>query len=150
FLNENKQILGVEKNKNYELSKVYIDHDGNQFYRFENNLKIKVPADKNVYYQMAGEIVPVKEGITLAFNKDGKLVSAIKVDLTEDNIKEIFIKFKKFSEYRYKPLQDSYDEIEKEIQEELKRREEKKKRKKEEPVVKTIIPTPTIKNYMIK
>ena len=131
YIKENLPKLGLDTSKTYKLDKCFIDKDGNHFIKFASDSILKVPKERNVYYDIAGKEVPVREGITLSFNKEGKLVSCLKKEINEARKSDLLDIFRIFAEYRYKPLQDSYDEIEKEIEAEKQRREEARRKKQE-------------------
>lgn len=134
LLNTNKEKLGLSKEKNYSVHRTFVDSNGNTFVKFTNDLELKIPDDKNIYFNMAGDKIPMTEGITLVFNKEGSLISALNKEITSEDKQDFLKIFQKYADFKYKPLQEAYDEIGDEWEAELKRREEdRRKRKTEEP-----------------
>jgi hypothetical protein len=111
-----------------------IDDKGNRIIKLVRDYELKIPDEKDVYFTRKNEKMPVRDGITFVFSKDNRCISCISKELSSSDKKELLTVFAKFCEYRYKPLQDSYDELEKEWK---KREEEMKKNKK-----KKHLPTP--------
>jgi hypothetical protein len=134
-LNEYHKAINMPEGNDYKVSQVLKTSSGEQFVKYTRNKVLAVPGEKDVYYNLASNKIDVQEGITLKFNKEGILESALTKTIQPEVEKDLLTILKKYAEFRYKPLQDSYDEIAKEWEREQKRRKEKNKRK-QQPVIK--------------
>lgn len=128
FVSDNKLALGLTKDSKFNFYRCYVDSNGNQFFKLNKKDNLRIPDDRNKYYDMSNNDIPIRDAITLVFDIDGNLISALNKELTNDDKQEMLGTFEQFALFYYKPRQDGYDEIGEEWERRSKEIEEKRKK----------------------
>lgn len=131
FVEENKAALGLNKDHKYEFYRCFIDSNGNQFFKMSKKVNLKVPNEREKFFDMANTKITVRDGITLVFDYEGNLISSLNKEMTSDDKEEMFLLLDKFAQLYYKSRQDGYDEVKKEWDKRQKEKEEARKRNEE-------------------
>lgn len=131
FVDKNKAALGLSKDHNYEFYRCFIDSNGNQFFKMSKKVPLKIPNERERFFDMSNKDITIRDGVTLVFDNKGNLVSALNKEMSNDDKDEMFKLLDKFAQIYYKSRQDGYDEISEEWNKRQKEREDARKKNEE-------------------
>ncbi|MEW5819208.1 MAG: hypothetical protein AB1782_03375 [Cyanobacteriota bacterium] len=132
LLDEHKNDLGISKDKKFKFHKKFVDQNGNTFIKYTHDHILEIPKIHDKYFSLSGDKIDIKDGVTLVFNKERVLSAVMAKEISAKDKTELLTLFERYADYRYRPLQEGYDELGDEWEAELKRREEEKRKKAKE------------------
>lgn len=87
IINQNKELLGVRPQTNLIFKNIYYNNEKQIFVNFESKKTIQLSAPQ--FEQVQGALLDIKGGLTLAFDKSGKLIAKTVDEVTPEEIENI-------------------------------------------------------------